>query len=151
MSTLTARMMTAVPHTPLQAPASMTGSIISGFELDEKSYTSTPGSDQNTPGAASVICAATETRIDQLLEENDLLAQELRNLHRKIAEDKDRNKQKKERKSREKKAKLKTDIWRKVLRFVTAVLTPLPEGSLGRFVVMVVEALWLRQNISALV
>ena len=144
-------MMMAAPYTPTQVHASMTGSTISGFELDQQSYTSTPGSGHHTPGAASVICAAMEARIDQPLEENDLLAQELRNLHRKIAEDKDRNKQKKERKSREKKAKLKTDIWRKVLRFVTAVLTPLPEGSLGRFVVMVVEALWLRQNIAALV
>lgn len=143
---MTSRLTPVVPQTPLQAPASITGSTISGFELDD--HVSDSASGQHTPGAASVICAAMEARIEQLLEDNEALTQELRDLHRQNAERKERTKQRKKRRSREKKVKLKTDILRKILRLVTAVLTPLPEGSLGRFVVMVVEAVWLREGVS---
>lgn len=149
MSTMTSRMMTDVPFTPHQAPASMTGSTISGFELDDHSHVSASTSGHYTPGAASVICAAMGVRIEQLLEENELLAQELRNLHRQNAERKERKKQRKKRNSKQKTAKLQTDTLREVLRLITAVLTPLPEGSLGRFMVMVFEALWLRDRVPA--
>lgn len=88
-------------------------------------------------------------RIEQLLEENELLAQELRDLHHQNAERKVRKKQKKKGNSKQKTAKLKTDILREVLRLITAVLTPLPKGSLGRFVVMGFEALWLRERVPA--
>ncbi|KAH0290033.1 hypothetical protein M436DRAFT_61684 [Aureobasidium namibiae CBS 147.97] len=136
-----------VVHVPHQAPASITGSTITGFEMDEQSHLSTPASGHHTPGASSVICAALEARIEQLLEENTLLAQELRDLHHQNAERKERKKQKKERKSKEKKAKLRTDVWREILRLITAVLTPLPDGSPGRLVVMAIEALWLRERV----
>lgn len=142
-------MATPVPYAPLQSPTSVTGSTISGFELDEDSHASTPASGHHTPGASSVICAAMEARIEQLLEENDVLAQELRDLHYQNAERKERRKQNKQRKKKERQAKLETDIFREILRFATAVLMPLPEGSPGRFVIMAVEAFWLRDKVPA--
>jgi len=147
MSTMTSRITPGVPHDLRQAPASITGSTISGFELDELSHPSTPASGHHSPGASSVICAALGARIEQLLEDDALLAQELRDLHYQNAERKERKKQKKERKSREKKAKVRTNVWREILRFITAILTPLPEGSPGRLMVMAIEAFWLRERV----
>jgi len=146
MSTMTTCIESGVPLVPHQAPASITESTISGFELDGDSQTSTPASGHHTPGASSVICAALGARIEQLLEDNALLTQQLRDLHHQNAKRKEKKKQK-ERKNKEKKAKLKTEVWREILRFFTAVLTPLPEGSPGRLVVMAIEALWLRERV----
>jgi len=149
MSTMTSRITSGVSCIPHQAPVSITGSTISGFELDGQSHPSTPASGHHTPGASSVICAALGARIEQSLEDNALLAQELRDLHNLNAERKERKKQEKERKRKGKQAKTRTDIWREILRFVTAVLKPLPEGSPGRLVVMAIEAFWLRERAPA--
>jgi len=109
---MTTRVTPGKPHDPLQTPTSVTGSTISGFELDEQSHPSIPASGHHTPGASSVICAALGARIEQLLEDNTLLAQELRDLHNRNAERKQRKKHKKEKQKKEKKVKLRTDIWR---------------------------------------
>jgi alpha-galactosidase/6-phospho-beta-glucosidase family protein len=84
-----------------------------------------------------------ETRLKQLLEENELLAQEVRDMPRVKKERRDRKKQKKERKNKEKKARLRAEIVREAMRLMTAILTPLPEGSLARVMVVAVEALFL--------
>jgi hypothetical protein len=83
-----------------------------------------------------------KARIEQLLEENELQAQELRDLYNKRRE-------RKERKSKEKRAVLRTEVMREVLRFMTAVLVPLPEGSPAKFVVMAVETFFSMQRVSA--
>jgi hypothetical protein len=159
MSTLTARMRTTAPFAPRQAPEADSPTTISGFELDVQSGASSPALGQHTPvsGEASIVnhldeqavlmpsqccCEALEARIEQLLEENELQAQELRDLHNKRRE-------RKERKSKEKKAVLRTEIMRELLRFMTAVLVPLPEGSPARFVVMAVETFSLMQRVPA--
>jgi hypothetical protein len=157
MSTMTFRWVVTAPHAPHQTPKSSNASTISGFELSKHSPTSTRIPGQYTPAsdtasvashpddpplqAPSQHChAALETRIEQLLEENELLAQELRDLH---YERKEKKKQKKERKNKEKKARLHKHIVLEVLRVVTAVLRPMPEGSPARFVYMVVEGFFL--------
>jgi hypothetical protein len=154
---MTSRWVVAAPHAPRQTPESSVASTISGFELSKHSPTSNSGPGQYTPGSDSSSIAthldeptlqspsqhcyaALETRIEQLLEENELLAQELRDLH---SQRKERKKQKKERKNKEKKARLHKHIVLEVLRVVTAALRPMPEGSPARFVYMVVEGFFL--------
>lgn len=70
-------------------------------------------------------------------------------IHQDFGTDIDTNKQKKERKNKGEKAKLRTEVWREILRLLTAVLTPLPDSSLGRLVIMALEALWLRERVPA--
>jgi hypothetical protein len=79
-----------------------------------------------------------KARIEQLLEENELQAQEY-----------NKRRERKERKSKEKRAVLRTEVMREVLRFMTAVLVPLPEGSPAKFVVMAVETFFSMQRVSA--
>ena len=85
------------------------------------------------------------TRIEQLVEENELLAEELRRIEKKRKEKKD----KKQRKSKEEQARYQTDVMRNLLRAATAVMTPMPEGSPGRFVLMAIEAFFLRERVTA--
>jgi hypothetical protein len=103
MSIMTAGSAMTVPHSPRQTPEADSPTTISGFELDEQSRASTSASGQHTPvtGAVSMVnysncqvlpmpsqrcCEALEARIEQLLEENELQAQELRDLHNKRRE-----------------------------------------------------------------
>lgn len=86
---------------------------------------------------------ALETRLKQLLEENEILAQEVRDMQRDKKERMGRKKQKKERRSKEKKARLRAEIVREAMRLMTAILTPMPEGPLARIIVVAVEALFL--------
>jgi hypothetical protein len=154
MSIITSRWMTAASHAPRQTSESSNASTISGFELSKHSPTSTRILGQytltsdtasgtshlgNQPlRALSQHCyAALETRIEQLLEGNELLAQELRDLHR------EKKEKKKQRKNKEKKVRLHKHIVLGVLRVVTAALRPMPEGSPARFVYMVVEGFFL--------
>jgi hypothetical protein len=91
MSTMTSRWVVTAPHAPRQTPESSNASTISGFELSKHSPASTRIPGQYTPASdtASVAShpddpplqapfqhchAALETRIEQLLEENELLA-----------------------------------------------------------------------------
>jgi hypothetical protein len=149
--------MVAAPYAPHQTPDSSVASTISGFELSKHSPTSNSVPGQYTPASDSAsdvsqldnlplqtpsqhCYAALETRIERLLEENELLAQERRDLHHQRNEKK---KQKKERKNKERKARLHKHIMLEVLRVVTAALRPMPEGSPARFVYMVVEGFFL--------
>jgi hypothetical protein len=158
MRIMTSRWMMATPHAPRQTPESSRASTISGFEHSPTSNCApgqhTPDSDSSSIAShlanqlqtPSQHCyAALETRIEQLLEENELLAQELRDLHH---QRKEKKKQKKERKNKEKKARLHKHIMLEILRVVTAALRPMPEGSPARLVYMVVEGffLWERDD-----
>lgn len=157
MSIVTAGNAMTVPYPHRQTPESDSPTTISGFELNVQSGASSPALGQHTPASrvASIVnhldkqavllpsqccCEALEARVEQLSEENELQAQELRDLH-------NERRERKERKSKEKKAMLRTEIMREVLRFMTAVLVPLPEGSPARFVVMAVETFFLMQRV----
>jgi hypothetical protein len=153
----------AAPYAPRQAPDSDKASTISGFELsptssiDEHYRLSPSVSGQNTPvsDTAPIVSqpddqvlstpsyAALVTRVKQLLQENELLAQEIRDMQRVKKERMNRKKQKKERRDKEKKARLRAEIVREAMRLMTAILTPMPEGSLARIIVVAVEALFL--------
>lgn len=159
---MTARYPAAIPYTPRQAPEHDTPSTISGFELDtveegDQDLASTSSVAQHTPVSSQTsllielqdaYALAPEARhhfeimalrIEQLLEENELQAEELSRLVKK--------EKKKERKSKEEQAKYQTDVMRELLRAVTIVMTPLPEGSPARFVLMAVEAFFLRERV----
>ncbi|KEQ62438.1 uncharacterized protein M437DRAFT_84777 [Aureobasidium melanogenum CBS 110374] len=162
LSVITTRYSAEVPYTPHQPPENDIGSTISGFELDiidevGEDLASTLSTTQHTPASSqasplsdledeaaltsevSHLLEAQATRIEQLLEENELQAEELRRLVKK--------EKKKQGKSKEKMAKYQTDVMRELLRAVTMVMTPLPEGSPARFVLMAVEAFFLRERV----
>jgi FtsZ-binding cell division protein ZapB len=104
----------AVPYAPRQTPGSDKASTISGLKLsptsiDEHYRASSSVSGQNTPvsdiapvvsnpndqvlSAPSRPCyTSLKTRIEQLLEENELLAQEVRDMQRDKKERKNRKK-----------------------------------------------------------
>lgn len=168
MSVITARYSAAIPYTPRQAPEPGAASTVSGFELEtideeDQDLMSTSTMTRHSPesGQASShsdledklrsnselqsYLNAMATRIEQLVEENELLAEELRSLEKKRKE----KKSKKLRKSKEKQARYQTDVMRELLRAMTTVMTPVPEGSPGRFVLMAAEAFFLRQRVSA--
>lgn len=170
MSVVTARYSVATPYTPRQAPEFGVASTVSGFELEtidndneDQDLTSRSTMTRYTPASSQVSLRndledahassielqrcidAMATRIEQLVEENELLAEELRRIEKKREE----NKLKKQRKSKEEQAKYQTDVMRELLRAVTTVMTPMPEGSPGRFVLMAVEAFFLRERLNA--
>ncbi|KAH0360237.1 hypothetical protein KCU65_g9531, partial [Aureobasidium melanogenum] len=161
MSVMTARDSTAIPYAPHLAPEHDAASTISGFELDtveedDQDLASIPSITQHTPAPSQASLfgvledeyaltpelqdrfEAMTLRIEQLLEENELQAEEIRRLTKK--------EKKKQRKSKEEMAKYQTDVMRELLRAVTVVMTPLPEGSPARFVLMAVEILFLRER-----
>ncbi|CAD0088348.1 unnamed protein product [Aureobasidium mustum] len=167
MSVLTARCPAAIPYTPHQAPEAGTASTINGFELEtieeeDQDLALMPTATVHTPALSQAsfpsdledeIVSSPElqryfeamaTRIEQLVEENELLAEELRRIEKKRKEKKD----KKQRKSKEEEARHQTDVMRDLLRAVTAVMTPMPEGSPGRFVLMAIEAFFLRERMN---
>lgn len=163
---MTTRCAAAIPYTPHQTPEAGTASTISGFELDiieeeGQDLVSIPTATLHTPASSQAsfpdsledeIASSPEpqrhfeamtTRIEQLVEENELLAEELRRIEKRRKEKKD----KKQRKSKEKQARYQTDVMRDLLRAVTVVMTPMPEGSPGRFVLMAIEAFFLRERV----
>ncbi|CAD0095308.1 unnamed protein product [Aureobasidium vineae] len=160
MSAMTARYSVTLPYTPHQAPELDEGSTVSGFELEAPGpHGQSPSSPtQNTPSSSGASqCSnfndgqlsstetqrylkAMESRIEQLMAENEILAGGLRTTEKKRM-------QKKQRKRQEKKVKMQTDTFREPLRATTAVLTPMPKRSPARFVLMAVEAFFLRERV----
>ncbi|KAG9605778.1 hypothetical protein KCU77_g609, partial [Aureobasidium melanogenum] len=167
---MTAHFSAVIPFTPYQTPEHGTASTVSGFELatidDDRDLESASTISGYTPASSQASflsdledehalvselrhrLEAKVLRIEQLLEENELQAEELRRYQKKSKKEK-RKKQKKERKRKEEMAKYQTDVMRELLRAVTVVITPMPEGSPARFVLMAVEAFFLRERVVA--
>ncbi|KAG9760802.1 hypothetical protein KCU73_g2702, partial [Aureobasidium melanogenum] len=166
MSVMTARFSAVIPFTPRQAPEHGAASTVSGFELDtidedDQDLESISTVSQHTPASSHApflsdledehtltpevqhLLETMTLRIEQLVEQNELQAEELRRSEKKEK----RKKQKKERKSKEEMAKYQTDVMRELLRAATVVMTPMPEGSPARFVLMAVEAFFLRERV----
>ena len=168
MSIMTARFSAVIPFTPRQAPEHGTASTISGFELDtidedDQDLESISTVSQHTPASSHAsffsdledehtltpevqhLLETMALRIEQLVEENELQAEELRRREKKEK----RKKQKQERKSKEERARYQTDVMRELLRAVTVVMTPMPEGSPARLVLMAIEAFFLSERVVA--
>ncbi|KAG9570302.1 hypothetical protein KCU71_g567, partial [Aureobasidium melanogenum] len=169
LSVMTARFSAVIPFTPRQTPEHGAASTVSGFELDtidedDQDLESISTVSQHTPASSQAsflgdledehtltpevqhLLETMALRIEQLVEQNELQAEELRRYEKKSKKGK-RKKQKKERKSEEEMAKYQTDVMRELLRAVTVVMTPMPEGSPARFVLMAVEAFFLRERV----
>lgn len=97
---MTTRYSAVVPYTPRQAPDHDIASTVSGFELetmdeDNQDSLSTASLPQHTPASSQAFLLgdledehaltpeAMATRIEQLLEESELQAEELRRCHKK--------------------------------------------------------------------